>query len=318
MDACIKTLDLVGTVLPVLFLSLVGVEVLTRMGVMDKIEPLGRPLAKLAHLPSQAAITFVASAGSLIAANTLLVRYHHDGSITGRELVLGAVFNTVPLHFKETLTYHLPVVLPLLGFRLFLVYVAVFWLSGVLKLAVVIVWGRRSPRVSAAIPGIVSGATSRGRRPGQSLVRLLGQACRVRGAMALRMGGVIVAVTFVVQMLVVSGAMHSLERLVGPLVKGVGLPPAVAAPLSVYIFSPLAGLTSMSALLRLDLVSEYHAAVGLLAAGFLMVPITRLRGTMPRYVSILGMRHGMQALGIGTALSLVSRAFVLLCVLVFW
>ncbi|MFP4475630.1 MAG: hypothetical protein ACLFOY_08700 [Desulfatibacillaceae bacterium] len=315
-EALQQTAALVGRVLPIMFISLFGVELLVQLGVMRRVEPLGRPLARVAHLPPQAVVTFMVSVGSLIAANTMLAQYHEDGRISGRELVLGAVFNTVPIHFKETLTYQVPVVLPLLGWRLCLVYVAVFWLSGLLKLAWVVAAGRRTlePRELSATPLHGDAPVERPR----GAAALFRAAWGARAKLFVRMAGIIVGVTFLVQLVVLSGVLRGLERAVGVLAGGAGFPEAVVAPTCVYIVSPIVGITSMSTLLQQGLVAEYHAIVALLVGGFLMVPVTRLRGTMPRYVSILGLRHGMHVLGVTTTFSLVSRAIVLVGVLAVW
>ncbi|SHJ50579.1 hypothetical protein SAMN02745216_01780 [Desulfatibacillum alkenivorans DSM 16219] len=313
-----QTAVLCGRVLPVMFISLFGFEVLMQLGAAKKIEPLGKPLAKAARLPPLTVVTFFASIGSLIAANTMLAQFHQDGLIKGRELVLGAVFNTVPVHFKETLTYQLPVILPLLGMRLCLVYVAVFWLSGLLKLGYVIIAGRAAfdaKRENSDAVKPPEDSAPKGRR---KVGVLLKNAWDARAKLFGKMAVIIIAVTFAVQILMESGAIEFLDRLIGPIVDSVGFPSAIVAPVSVYIFSPIVGVTSMSALLNNAAVTEYQAIVALLAGGFLMVPVTRLRGTMPRYVSILGFKHGLQVLAITTTLSLVSRAIVLAGILLFW
>ena len=58
----------------------------------------------------------------------------------------------------------------------------------------------------------------------------------------------------------------------------------------VYIFSPTAGITFLSNLLQQNLVTDSQAIVALLAASLLMIPIMRLRRTLPRYMAIYGMK----------------------------
>ena len=318
LSAVEQTFRLCGRVLPVMFISLFGFEVLMQLGVAKKVEPLGAPLARAARLPPLTVVTFFASIGSLIAANTMLAQFHQDGLIKGRELVLGAVFNTVPVHFKETLTYQLPVILPLLGMRLCLVYVAVFWLSGLLKLGYVIAAGRVVLDADREESAEIQPAEEKKPEGRRSAAVLLRDAWNARRKLFTKMSVIIIGVTLAVQILMESGAIKFLDRLIGPIVDSAGFPTAIVAPVSVYIFSPIVGVTSMSALLSNSTVTEYQAIVALLAGGFLMVPVTRLRGTMPRYVSILGFRHGMTVLGITTTLSLVSRAIVLAGVILLW
>lgn len=309
------TLELLRQVLPPMFAGLFGVEWLIQCGVMQKLEPLGKPLADVSRLPPATVPAFWASLGSLMTANAILARHHAENLITGRELVLAAVFNTVPLHFKETLTYQLPVVLPLLGLRLCLIYIAVFWLTGLLKLGFVIYQGRKNlvrGRESAGAP-VGAGGVPEGQI---SIKDAFYKAFQLRWRLFFKMSLMLVLVTFLVQLAVNSGGLRSMEAVLSPFSAYFGLPASVIGPVSVYILSPLAGLTAMSALLKQHIITEYQAIVALLAGGLLMVPVTRLRGTLPRYVSVLGWGNGIRVLSITTLLSLLARGVMLLGVIV--
>ncbi len=296
-----------------MFLGLFGVDVLVRLGLMGKVALVGRPLARMAHLPPQCLPAFLAAFGSLVGANAMLIRHHAEKTITDGELILGAVFNTVPIHFKETLTYQLPVVLPLLGLRLCLIYMSTFWLAGLLKLGYVVGRGRQAP------PGSDNGADTGGAGgvpvSPEAAIRA---AFRSRWRLFARMAALLLAVTLAVQLLIGSGVMDAVTGIVAPAAAVLDLPPVIIAPVSVYIVSPLAGIAAMASLLRQHVVTEYHAIVALLAGSFLMVPMIRLRGALPRYVSVFGWRLGAHIISITTALSLLARAIALALVLAFF
>ncbi|MGD9158609.1 MAG: hypothetical protein PVG39_09400, partial [Desulfobacteraceae bacterium] len=133
-----------------------------------------------------------------------------------------------------------------------------------------------------------------------------------------KMSTLLILVTFFLQILIHCGIMNSLELVLAPIAAVFHLPGVVITPLSVYIVSPIAGISAMSALLKQGILTEYHAIVAILAGGFLMVPIVRLRGTLPRYISILGWKHGTRVISITTVLSLLSRAIVLTLVILFY
>ena len=154
LTALEATLRLVFRMGAGMFVSLFGVELLMQLGLMRYLRPIGRPVARLAHLPSESALCFLTAIGSMVAAHTMAARFHQDQRLTDAQVKLTGVLNTVPFHFKETLTFQLPVVLPLLGWELCLIYITAFWLTGVLKLAFVLGWGRwRLP-----VPGAVRDA----------------------------------------------------------------------------------------------------------------------------------------------------------------
>ena len=318
LHAVRDTLSLLWQVLPVMFAGLFGVEVLVRLGLMNRLESIGRPLARIAHLPSQSVPAFLTSIGSLAAAMAMLAGHHADKRITDRELVLGSVFNTIPLHFKETLTYQLPVILPLLGIRLCLIYIATFWLTAVIKLGYVAYYGRktlaRKENVEAAIEADAATLDS----DPKTFACVVRDAFIARWGLFSRMAVILMVVTMIVQLLVHAGALNAFEALIAPAADILGLPAVIVAPVSVYIVSPIVGIGAMSTLLHQHLVTEYQAIVALLAGGFLMVPLVRLRGTLPRYVSILGWKNGSRVLTITTVLSLVARGIVLGWVFLFF
>lgn len=321
LDSALFSLRLTVRMGTVMFISLFGVEVLMQMGAMRRLEPLARPLARVSRLPSESAFTFLTSLGSLVTANTMLARFHQDGRITDRELLASAVLNAVPLHFKETITFQLPVALPLLGLKLCLIYVGTLWLAGFMKLAFVMIYGRL--RVEAreetrnAFDEMVCDPEKQ-ECVHRTFPQILKDAFTARRRLFRRMLLMLLAVTFVVQLLSKGGILDSFTVLIAPLTHLFGLPPEVVAPLSVYIINSTVGLTSIAALLHDGVVTEYQTILTLLAGGFIMIPIARLKGTLPRYSGIFGFRMGAAICGTTTTISLAARVIVTVLVVVFF
>ncbi len=321
LDSLTYTTRLILKMGSVMFVSLFGVELLMQLGAMRRLAPLGKPMARLAHLPTESAVTFLASIGSLVAGNTMIAQFHQDGRISGREMVLSAVLNTVPLHFREALTFHFPIILPLLGLELCLIYVAAFWLAGLLKMAFVIVWGRWSQKTGTRPMDAEPWPECPPYAPDcmhRTFRQLVGDAYHAKKKLFRRMILLLAGVTFVIQLMVQSGLMRHFNRLVQPVTDIFNLPPAVIGPVSVYILSPTVGITYMANLLNDRLVSDFQAIVALLAGGLLMVPATRLRGTLPRYTAIFGVRYGPFICLLTMGLSLLARAVILVLVLLFY
>ncbi len=315
-----QTARLVMRMGAVMFISLFGVELLMQMGLMRYLRPLGKPVARLANLPSESALSFFAAIGSMIAAHTMSAQFRQDGRLTDRELIGTGVLNTVPFHFKETFTFQLPIVLPLLGLKLCLIYITAFWLTGFLKIGFVVVYGRlrivRRPHQSDAFDALECHPDDETCLP-RTWRQLLCDTWQTRRKLFTRMIVTLAVVMLLVQLLVNSGAMAAFEGLILPLTSLLNLPPAVVGPISAYIFSPTVGITTMSNLLQNHLVSAYQAIVALLAAGLIMIPITRLRRTLPRYTAIYGLKQGTIICALTAALSMLSRLLVLAAVLLF-
>ena len=315
------TLQLVIKMGSVMFVSLFGIEILMQIGLMKHLRPVGKPVARLANLPSESALTFLAAIGSMIAAHTMAAQFYQDGRLTDRELMVTGVLNTVPFHFKETLTFQLPIVLPLLGIELCLIYITAFWLAGLIKLAFVVGYGRSRITPRQGLEDAFNLMECDPEDPDcvkRSFLQLATDAWRTRKKMFFRMISLLGIVTLIVQVLTNSGAMRMIEKLIMPLTNLFHLPPAVVGPVSAYIFSPTVGITVMSNLMADMTVTDFQAIVALLAGGILMIPVTRLRRTLPRYMAIFGMKNGAVICGVTTALSMSSRMIILIGVLLFY
>lgn len=305
----------------VMFISLFGIELFMQMGLMKHIAPLGRPVAKLANLPSESAVSFLSAIGSMVAAHTMAAGFHSDHRMTDQELVLTGVLNTVPFHFKEILTFQLPIVLPLLGGKLCLIYIAAFWLTGLIKLGFVLFWGHfympKTRRAEDAFDTLECDPLDPECVP-RSWGQLLKDTWHARKKMFFRMISLLGSITFLIQVLIHSGLLNWFEAAILPITAIFNLPPAVVGPISTYVFSPTAGIAYMSNLLNQQAVSDYQAIVSLLAGSLLMIPVTRLRRTLPRYTAIFGLKHGFIICGLTTGLSLLSRILILIWVIFFF
>jgi hypothetical protein len=315
------TFSLVLRMGSIMFVSLFGIELFMQMGLMRYLKPVGKPVARAANLPSESAVSFLAAIGSMIAAHTMAARFHADGRLSDRELRLTGVLNTVPFHVKETLTFQMPVVLPLLGFRLSMIYITAFWLTGVLKLLFVLVWGRFNPSLTAGSPDAFTSLECDSADPdcvNRGFGRLLADTWHARKKMFFRMMGLLAVVTLMIQVLTLSGMLAWIEIGISPVTSALNLPPAVIGPITTYLFSPTVGITYMSNLMAQGSVSGYEAITALMAGGLLMIPITRLRRTLPRYMAIFGVKNGVAVCGITMGFAMLSRLLVLIWVLLYF
>jgi len=152
----------------------------------------------------------------------------------------------------------------------------------------------------------------------RSLKHLLADTWSSRKKMYIRMMTLLASITFLIQLLMNSGLLGWLEALIAPITSVFDLPAAVIGPVSAYIFSPTVGITYMSNLMNQHVVNTHQAIVSLLAGGLLMIPVTRLRRTLPRYTAIYGLKHGSIICALTTGLSMLARIIILIWVLIFF
>jgi hypothetical protein len=65
-------------------------------------------------------------------------------------------------------------------------------------------------------------------------------------------------------------------------------------------------------------ISGYEAITALIAGGLIMIPITRLRRTLPRYIAIYGARNGAAICVLTMVFGLLSKILVLVWILLFY
>lgn len=304
----------------VMFISLFGVELFMQRGLMSYLKPVGRPIAGLARLPAESAVCFLTGIGSMIAAHTMTAQFHESGRLSRRQAWITGVLNTVPFHFKETLTFQLPVVLPLLGFKLCMIYIAAFWLTGIIKLLFVLTAGRFHAQENLMDDRVFDDHTCEPDDPEctrPSLFQSARNAWNARKKMFIKMMATLAGVTFILQILIHAGMLEKFEVFISPLTGLFSLPPSVVGPISAYIFSPTVGITVMSNLLGQSGVTPYQAIVALMAGSLIMIPVTRLRRTLPRYTAIYGVKNGSMICALTTGLSMLSRMILLFWLVIF-
>jgi len=317
LKALVDTWQVTPRVLIVMFLSLYGSQVLIELGVFDKLAFIGRPLAKLARLPAEAGLTFVTSLGSVVAGNAMLARLHAEGKLDGGETFLIALLNSTPIYIRESFTYQLPVMLPLLGLKVGGVYFAAFLAAGVVRVLFVIIAGRlcyaRPARSGLEAQPKVAAAAEGGRpRLRAALVDGFTRQKRI----LLRVCAIFVVITFLIFVLTNSGLISRVVPYVKPLTDLFDLPPSCVVPLGAYILSPLVGATSIGAMLRDGLLNEWQGIVACLLGSILMLPVFTLRFSFPRYAAIFGVDLGSKILATSTVLGMLTRAVFLVIFLV--
>ena len=177
--------------LPRAFLSLGGIiamvlAICVAAGVLEyrcwlhRIAVLVRPLMRFSRLPEPCALAFVASFASGNVAALMLADSRKEGAIDRREMILGALCNSVPSAFMFTCYLSLPVI-GILG-RAGVLYFAVSFVIMAAALSVFLVLSRRLARgrvpaggVAAAAPPLAWSEVRRKvrRRAWSFLVRLL-------------------------------------------------------------------------------------------------------------------------------------------------
>lgn len=304
----------------VMFISLFVSGIFIELGLFKKLEFIGKPLIRLANLPKESAITFLASFGSVLAGNTMLAYLHREKVMDRRQAFLTALLNGIPVYKKETFTSQVPIIVPALGIKVGIIYFLTFIISGIARLIFVISLGRiklanpvrKNPSCGVDISDGINceGCKENNERPnfGKVVAKVLSK----QEKMFLRVCLVFVPMTFLMLFLINSGLIEKLQVCIQPITRFFRLPQASAVPIATYMFSPLAGTTSIGTLIREGGITEFQAVVASLLGGLLMLPIFTLRYSLAKYTAIFGFSLGARILTASTLIAMFGRRMVLL------
>ena len=294
----------------VIFWALLITELLLELGILKKLEFIGKPLVKLAHLPSESAIAFIISIGSPRAASTMLAGLRQKGIISTKEILLSVLLNGFPTYIKETFTYQFPIIMPALGPKIGLIYLFTFLLCGVVKLIFVIFAGRTFLK-----PHIFTGVENcqyyqNCAKP--VFKNILREAFKKQIKMFSKITMIFILMTFIVLSLVNSGFLNGAKKYIRPVTKIMNLPEESIVPITTFAVSPLAGAGGLGALCQSKIVTQKQGIIIALLGGLLLSPVFQLRYSLAYYISIFGFRLGIMVLAISTAIGMSVRGAVLL------
>jgi len=313
LQSLIDTWNIVPRVLIIMFVSLYASQVLIEAGLFKRLEFIGRPLARLGNLPHQAGVTFLASFGSVLAGNTMLAKLYQEGRINTSQTLLSALLNTTPVYVKETFTYQIPVMIPLLGIKVGLLYFLTFIVSGIFKILFVITYGRI--RLKAPEPKEYSNDANYADTAGttrRKFSELLVLAFTRQRKFLLKVSAIFILTTFGIFLLINNGIITGLVGYVRPLTDFFRLPSSCVIPVGTYMFSPLVGATSLGAMLKEGMLSDLQAITACVLGSLLMLPVFTLRYSFPKYTAIFGFSLGSSIILVSTALGMLSRGAFLL------
>ncbi len=321
-QSVVDTLSFVPRTLMIMFLSLFVTGFLIELGLFKRLEFVGRPLARLANLPKESAITFVASMGSVLVGNTMLAQFHREEVIDAKQTFLSALLNGIPVYIRETFTYQIPVIIPILGIKVGGIYFLTFLAAGFARLLFVISFGKialkNSKTNKKSLNPILSDNQARvPKEVGRQAVRrtfreIFTSSFKREIKVFLKISLVFVSMTFIVFLLINNGILSRLKEVVQPLTDFFKLPSSAAIPVSTYMLSPLVGATSIGTMTRNGSLSDFQAIIACMLGGILMLPVFTLRYSLAKYTAIFGFSLGSRILLVSTLLGMLVRVFFLL------
>ncbi len=314
LHSLVDTWQMASKVLIILFVALYISQVLMELGLFKKLEFIGAPLAKIANLPQEAGATFVASFGSVLAGNMMIAKLYTENRITKKQTFLSAILNTVPANIRDSLMFQIPVMLPVLGFKVGIVYLSAFFSAGIMKVLFVIVCGIGDKEQQPEKDKKKLKPEEPDEKAKKKIKTILINALVFQKKIFVKLGFIFVLMTYLIFLLINSGIVADITEYAGPVATFFKLPPACAIAIGTYILSPLVGAASIGVMLQNGTLTDIQGITACLLGSILMLPVFSLRFSLARYTSIFGIVMGSWIVTVSTALGMFTRALFLLVI----
>ena len=332
---------LVGTVLPrvvtIAVALAVGVflaDLAVAFGVVEYIATLSKYLTEPANLPREVGTAILATTASPTAGYGMLAEFRESGVLDDRATLVAVTINTFFGFAQHIFTFYGPVLIPILGLRVGVLYVGaraaislsitlVGILAGALLLSDRNVDESRMPEVEDPTDGngtraekVREAAESTAERLREILPRLLIIYAVVAVLVAWEQ---IPALVTVVEALAGTGldtVVPTLTEAIGALTGAVGLPSAAVGVVAVYAIDTTNGSIVIAPLIENGTFTARQAVATMLLGGIVSFAFSTFKRSIPFQYGIWGADFGSKVIVVNTTLKIVFIAAAVALLLV--
>jgi hypothetical protein len=310
LSALVLAGGLLGRLIPFMILGVIAAEFIIALGFVNKLSFLARPITRFSHLKQDCGVSFLVAFGSPVAAYAMLAKYHEEGLISKRELLLAAMINSFPgvlLHWRGML----PVIIPLLG-TIGLVYFGLFVLIGLVKTALLMVISR------ILLPAHPAPKLSPENKPRPPLKEAFIQSLKSSRHILKRMVLITVPTMLVISILIKTGVFNGLTSYLSGISAYLPIPASGLSIIVAMFGHPTAAYTVASNLLAAGEIAAKGIILSLFIGSVLSSGISMFRETIPYFVSIFGPKYGIQLTLLSSSIRSGIAIILVVILAIFW
>jgi len=322
MDPAVSSV-LVGEVLPRVATIAVAIaggvafaNALVAFGVIRYIAALSKPLTGPANLPDEVGGAILTTAASTTAGYGMLAEYRDSGLLDDRATLVAVTINTFFGFVQHIFTFYAPVLIPILGLRVGLLYVGTragisLAITGTGVLAGAVLLSDRN-----VTPEAMSEVDPEARADGGDDARTAGEKLLDSGRGGLEKTREILPRLAVVYTLVVLGTTYyDLEALTGgaadPLAALTGLPSAAVPVIVVYAIDTTSGAVTLAPFVQDGTFTARTAVSAMLIGGIVSFTVSTFKRSIPFQYGIWGAEFGTKVIVVNTSLKILWIAIAL-------
>jgi hypothetical protein len=289
-------------------------------GLVDRVAALSRHLTRPANLPDEVGTAIFTTAASTTAGYGMLAEFREAGTLDDRATLVAVTINTFFGFVQHIFTFYAPVLVPILGLEVGLLYVgaraaislaitAVGVIAGALFLsernvnrtAAVGADEQRSSARQTQSGDVDGGAPGAGRGTPREIVDAA--AAKTRPTLK-RIVPRLVVVYLAVTLLVRTTDLGALTSAADPLATFLGLPVAAVPVIAVFAFDTTAGAATIAPLIG-ETFTPRTAVATMLLGGIVSFAVSTFKRSIPFQYGVWGPRFGSKVVAVNTALKVV-------------
>lgn len=301
-------------------------------GLVEYVAGLSKYLTRPANLPDEVGTAILTTAASTTAGYGMLAEFRESGRLDDTATLVAVTINTFFGFVQHIFTFYAPVLIPILGLRVGLLYVGTraaislaITLTGVLAGAVLLSEGNVRSNSAADSDGAVNAenaadtaetdggaaAFDDGPETPRGIVR---EAAEKTWPKLTRLVPRLAVVYFLVTLLVETVNLREFTAVAEPLTPLLGLPGAAVPVVAVFAFDTTVGAATIAPLVGGTFTARTAVAT-MLVGGIVSFAVSTFKRSIPFQYGIWGARFGSKVVAVNTALKVVFIGVALVVLL---
>ena len=304
VDALIEIAPRVARIAALVSVSVYLANVAVAFGLVEKIAGLSRLLTGPANLPDEVGTAILTTTASTTAGYSMLADLRESGYLDDEATLIAVVMNTFFGFAQHVFTYYIPVLIPILGVHVGVLYVGsralislAITLVGILAGALLLSEANVDEDVQLDPDALDDDEEQTAKQ------RLLAAWDRTRPTLRRLIPRLVIIYTLVT-LLVGQYDITGITGSADPLVALVGLPAAAVPVIAVYTLDTTSGAATIAPLLG-DVFTPRQAVATLLLGGIISFAVSTFKRSIPFQYGIWGAEFGTKVIVVNTALKIV-------------
>jgi hypothetical protein len=303
----------VARIAAVLSVGVFFANVAVAVGVVERVAGLSRYLTGPANLPDEVGTAILTTAASTTAGYGMLAEFRESGMLDDRATLVAVTINTFFGFVQHIFTFYVPVLIPILGLEVGLMYVGAragialgITLAGILGGAVLLSDRNVDPTKTVAAEAPEGDERTRRAVLERAWSRTVPKVRRIVPRLAV----IYVLVTLLVRYVDLESATAAAD----PLATVVGLPGAAVPVIAVFAFDTTAGAVTIAPLVGAAFTPR-EAVATMLLGGIVSFAVSTFKRSIPFQYGIWGPSFGSKVIAVNTGLKVVFIGVALAVVL---